>query len=125
MKYRFSVTEEKGYLHIKVRGDNTPETVRRWLTDGLKACIELKCSRVLVEENLSGKSLPMIETFSLVGEASKLAWQTVKQVAYLNLSPEQDTKELRFIETVAVNRGVNLKVFTNVKDAEEWLNNTP
>jgi hypothetical protein len=124
MKYDFSVTKKQGYLHIKVLGDNAPETVHRWLADGLKACAEFKCSRVLIEENLSGKSLTTIDTFFLVAEGSKLAWQTVTQVAYLNLSPEQNPQELRFIETVAVNRGLNLKVFTKVADAEKWLEST-
>jgi hypothetical protein len=125
MKYHFSVTKKQDYLHIKVRGDNAPETVRRWLADGIKACAELKCTRVLIEENLTGKSLMTIDTFALVAEGSKLAWQTVTQVAYVNLSPEQDSEELRFIETVAVNRGLNLKTFNKVEDAEKWLNSTP
>lgn len=121
MNYHFSVKEKQGYLHVRVVGDNTPANVCKWVADGLEACARLKCSRVLVEENLAGKSLSILDTYSIVTEACKTAWPTVTQIAYVDTNPEHDKATLSFAETVALNRGANLKLFPNVEEAEKWL----
>jgi hypothetical protein len=37
MAYRLTVEQKAGYLHIRVTGENSPETVRRYLL--IKFCL--------------------------------------------------------------------------------------
>ena len=51
MAHELTITEEPGYLHFRVRGENTPQTVRAYLQEVRAACFERGCSAILVEED--------------------------------------------------------------------------
>ena len=118
--YRFAVARRSGYLHISVSGENTAENVRRILRDVLDACAQHDCRRVLLEEHLLGPSLEIVEAFEIVSEGSRSA-RPIEQIAYVDTNPEHDSSLLEFVETVALNRGVRVRVFAAVSEAESWL----
>ena len=124
-EYRCEVEPRAGYLYISVRGENTVANVRRILSDVLAACAQHGRSRVLLEEHLSGPSLGMVEAFEIVSEGSASARSVVQQIAYVDTNPEHDSSLLDFVETVAVNRGVHVRVFATVPEAEAWLDSLP
>jgi hypothetical protein len=119
--YRFAVEPRSGYLHISVTGENTVANVRRILGDVLRACADHGCARVLVEEHLIGPSLGMIDVFEIISEGSQAGSTALEQIAYVDTNPEHDAAQLEFIETVAVNRGVRIRVFATVAEAHAWL----
>jgi hypothetical protein len=119
--YRFSVDRRQGYLHIAVGGENTVANVRRILGDVLTACASHGCARVLLEEHLTGPSLGTVDVFEIVAEGSDAAGSALEQMAYVDTNPEHDAAQLEFIETVAVNRGVRVRVFATVAEAQAWL----
>jgi hypothetical protein len=123
--YQFSVEEKAGYLHVRVRGDNTPETVRRWVRDGLEALRKHRRGRVLVEECLEGESLNDRDTFAVVAEAAREARAQVTHMAYVDVNPAHRKEEISFAEYVARLRGVNMRVFSDVREAEAWLAQDP
>ena len=123
--YRCTVAPRAGYLHVSVTGENTGENVRRVLGDVLEACTIHDCPRVLVEEYLIGPSLGTVEAFEIASGGSTAARAIVQQVAYVDTNPEHDSSLLAFIETVAVNRGVRVRVFATVREAEAWLASLP
>ena len=89
------------------------------------ACAQHGRSRVLLEEHLSGPSLGMVEAFEIVSEGSATARSVLQQIAYVDTNPEHDSSLLDFVETVAVNRGVHVRVFATVPEAEAWLASLP
>lgn len=121
MDYRFSVQEKSGYLHIRVWGDNTAETVRRWVREGLEELRKRGCGRVLVEECLEGESLSDFDTFAVVAEAARESRAVVTHMAYVDVNPVHRRDEIRFAEYVARLRGVNMRAFSSVREAEAWL----
>jgi len=123
--YRCAVEPRPGYVHLSVTGQNTAANVRRILGDMLAACTQHGCSRVLLEEHLIGPSLGMVEAFEIVSEGSATARSLVQQIAYVDTNPEHDSSLLDFVETVAVNRGVRVRVFATVREAEAWLETLP
>ena len=125
MKYEFTVVQQPGHLHVSVTGDNTTENVRRCLREVVGACAEHKCSRVLLEEHFVGPSLGVIDVFEIVTEASGSAWPMVTQIAYVDTNPEHDPSLLDFAETVAVNRGVRIRLFATTRSGEAWLRREP
>ena len=123
--YRFVAVRRPGYVYASVTGENTVANVRRILGDVLAACAEHACSRVLLEEHLTGPSLGTIDAFELVSEGSQTARAAVQQIAYVDTNPEHDSALHEFIETVAVNRGVRIRVFPTVAQAAAWLDSLP
>lgn len=121
MEYRFSAELKDGYLHLRVEGDNTPETHRRWVAEGLEACRRHGRSKVLVEERLGGESLGLGDIFWIVNEWSQAAQLSVTHLAYVDANPGHSADRLAFGETVARNRGLNLRGFASVGEAERWL----
>ena len=43
------------------------------------------------------------------------------RIAYVDVNPEHPTAHMQFAETVAVNRGMNIRMFATVAEAEEWV----
>lgn len=118
--YSFSVDAKAGHLHVRVSGENTPETVARYLADTLEACRAHDRRRVLVEEDLAGPSLSQMQMFDLIADRGDARPPAVT-IAYVDVNPEHDAGLLRFAETAARNRGFLLHLFSTVREAEEWL----
>lgn len=121
MSYVLSVENKGAYLHIMVTGDNTPENVANYLSEVRDKSVEHHCSNVLIEENLSGPSLGTGIIYNIVTEAGKQVWPMVRRIAYIDVNPEHNMGSMRFAETVAVNRAVNVRLFSSVLDAQKWL----
>ncbi len=118
--YAFSVEAKSGYLHVRVSGENTPETVARYTRDTLDACVTHRMNRVLVEEHLLGPGLSQMQMFELVTGLATPRPPAVT-IAYVDSNPEHDYALLNFAETAARNRGALLHLFRTVAEAEEWL----
>jgi PAS domain-containing protein len=121
MDYKFLSELKDGYLHIRVEGDYATDTMRRWVAEGLEACRRHGCSKVLVEERLAGDSLGLGDIFWIVTEWSQAAQLSVTHMAYVDIDPGHRNDLCGFAETVARNRGLNLRAFGSIEEAERWL----
>ncbi len=121
MPYQLTILPQPGYLHLKVTGVNSPETVQAYLKDVVSACAEHRCPNVLIEENLSGPGLKISEIFQVASEGSKHVWPVIQRIAYTDVNPEHDLASMQFAETVAVNRHVNVRVFATIEQAKAWM----
>jgi hypothetical protein len=121
MSYDLKIVEKKDYLHVSVHGINTSETVLEYLSEVRDACLRRGSKKVLIEENLQGPGLGVVGIFEVVTKASTSVWPAILRIAYVDVNPEHDPKTMKFAETVATNRGVNVRVFTGLEDAEQWL----
>ena len=52
---------------------------------------------------------------------SKSVWPVVQRIAYVDVNRDHDLKNMKFAETVGMNRSMNIRVFAEVRDAENWL----
>lgn len=116
-----TVEPEPNYLHITVRGKNSPANVRDYLSEVREKCVEHRCFNVLIEENLEGPGLRTFAIFDVIKKASKKVHPLSLHIAYIDVNPEHDSKQLKFAENVAVNRGVDVRVFTDIAEATNWL----
>ncbi len=120
MDYEITYQQHDGYLHTMISGENTPETVVQYMQDIQKECEKRDCYRLLIEEKLKGPRLDTIEIFDLVTTGSRSAVGIFEAMAYVDTNT--DTPDMtEFAETVAVNRGIPVNVFTTVEDARDWL----
>ena len=121
MSYVLEAIQQAGFLYVRVTGENTPQVAAAYLRDMLAACIEHGCGVVLIEENLSGPSMDVMDVYQLASEIGDKARNVIQQVAYVDINPDHSLGLMRFAGDVAADRGVNVRVFETVKEAERWL----
>ncbi len=115
------VAEHPGYLHVTVTGRNTAANVRKYLFNVHEACVQRKCTVVLIEENLRGPGLGIGTIHDIVSQASNRTRPAVTKIAYVDANREHPPGPMGFAETVAVNRGVNVRLFSDVGTARSWI----
>ena len=123
MTYSMEMIERDGFLHAKVKGEKTIANVGAYLHQIYLACLESGIPVVLIEENMDGR-MSVMDIFEVVVEGSKETWPHVRKVAYVDVNPDHPFEDIQFGENVAVNRGVNGKVFRTVAEAEAWIRTT-
>ncbi|HXZ50346.1 MAG TPA: hypothetical protein VEG27_15125 [Usitatibacter sp.] len=117
--YRLTIREHPSYLHARADGELTPGNALRFLEDAYAACVQGGRGALLLEMCLEGPSLDAGSIFEVisqrVADGSKLA-----KIAYVECGGG-DPAKARFAETVAVNRGVNVRLFPDTGAAARWL----
>jgi len=122
MSYTIKFIQKKGYLVAMVTGENTPENILNYLAEVQKTCEKFKYCKVLIAEDLAGPTIGIFDIFSIINQANINTPPGTLQIAYVDLNQSHDHKAMHFAETVALNRGINIKFFDEQTQAEEWLN---
>jgi len=120
MSYQLAIDVTPGYLHARVTGENSAETVLQYLAEVRQACIANHRTSVLIEEDLRGPSLDLLSIFRMVAERAETE-PVVLRIAFVDKNPEHEADRMRFAETVAVNRGLQMRVFGSAAEAAAWL----
>lgn len=118
MDYRVSFERHPTFIHATVTGTNSREAVIGYLGEILEECRRQKCFRVLIEERLEGPRLSTMEVFTIASEGAMRALGVFEAIAYVD---ERMGEMADFAETVAVNRGMPVRAFPSVAEAETWL----
>jgi hypothetical protein len=119
--YQLTVEEKPGYAHFRITGTNSPDAVRGYLEDVYQTSLQNKYSAILVEENLQGPSLRLFDIFAIICEGSARNLGQPRRIAYIDVNPAHSRADMAFAETTAVNRGMNMRLFATVSEAEQWL----
>ncbi len=123
MSYQLQITERPTYLHAVVTGKNTLENVTGYLKDLLRECEARRCFDVLIEEKLEGRRLETWDVYQIASDNSTLARDFFRTIAFVDVNSGGEL--MKFAETVANNRGVPMRLFATVADAEAWLAGQP
>jgi len=120
MAFSVAFIEKRTYLHAVATGDNTKEDVMGYLRDVLRECVARRCGRVLIEEQLVGPRLGPVDVFDIAAQGSTEAGGVMLAIAYVDVNAVEEAP-MRLAEDVAVNRGLPVRIFATVADAEAWL----
>jgi hypothetical protein len=121
MAYNFSVEQKPAYVHAKVSGDLTRPNARQFLVDAYQACIDRNVSSLLLEVAFTGGlGLGLGEICSVINERS-LDGSNLERIAYVDTNPDLPRDMAEFAELVAQNRGVKVRLFGTLSEAEQWL----
>jgi hypothetical protein len=118
-----SFEHRSGYLYVLVTGENTKENVASYLQDVHRECVDVGYLRVLIEERLVGPRLEATDVFDVAAGGSGRAVGVFQAIAYVDVNASGAM--MKFAETIAVNRGVPVRLFAAVTDAEAWLLRLP
>ena len=83
-----------------------------------EAATSAKLTKVLVDETRLEYSLSTTQSYESGSYVAETVPHTVKVAVVCR---KEGWEEARFWETVAVNRGANVKLFLNLGDAEKWI----
>lgn len=108
-------------LFCKVTGTNSEAHVIRYLNEIHIAMEKHRCGKVLIIENLSGPGLSLLKMYHIIRAAKKTILSHPHAIAYIDENPAHDHRSLKFAETVALNRFINMRLFTNADHAAAWL----
>ena len=118
---------QSGLLSIDASGEFSLEDAKQAFLELLEAVVQYKAEKILFDgRNVKGKPEDM-ERFYYGEFAARethrivVEHKIVPRFAYVMHEPLRDTTRLG--ETVAVNRGMIVKVFETPEDAIEWLTN--
>ena len=123
MGYTVTITQKPTYLHAVITGENSAENVRNYLKEIQRECKARKCLRVMIEEQLEGPRLSIVDVYRIVSEGTVRALGQIEMIAYVDVNAEGDL--MKFAEDVAVNRFLRVAVFSSVPDAELWMRHLP
>jgi hypothetical protein len=121
MSYTINIEKKDSYLHVAVGGENTLANVLAYFDRVYIACVEHKCSTVLIEENLTGSNLDTFEIFEVIIKNFSKARTIGLRLAYVDLNTQHSKRGLKFAENLAHIRGVNVRLFYSTDDAVQWL----
>jgi hypothetical protein len=125
MAYALTLQSRPGFLHARVTGTNSKETVRGYTQEIHDACVQRNARAVLIEENLDGASIALSDVFQVVTERVPMATGLLKPIALVDLNPEHEVSRMEFAEDLAFNRGINFRLFASAAEAERWLREMP
>jgi hypothetical protein len=119
MSIEYSINVAGGVVRVKASGeDESLEQTKKYSLAVLQAAIDTDTRKVLCDERDLDYKLDIFETFEL----AKIIAENVKKMGRLAIvcKPEH-VKSGKFWETVAINRGLYVRFFLSLEEAEEWL----
>jgi len=119
--YSISIEQRQRYLYVTVTGNNSAETIARYIADVRAACIRLRMSKVLVVGNLDGPAVSMLDLYKVVATGSDESAGVRLQAAYVELNPQRSDDNMRMAENIARTRGIPVRTFRDFETAETWL----
>lgn len=106
-------------LHVVAHGkDDNLEDAMNYGMAVIQAAKENSSKKILCDERNLVYNISVIDTYQLAETASRYA-SKIQQIAIV--SNPKNSKDGKFYETVASNRGLRIKMFLDYNEAIEWL----
>jgi hypothetical protein len=126
MKMNFRIEPKDSYLYVAVGGSFEAGEALEISRQFFEACIEHQRTKVLIDVRTLGGEMSMLERWDYAVGVARMNLEYVTrgslppvQLAYVASYPILDPN--RFGETVALNRGVTVKVTDDFREAMSWL----
>ncbi len=116
--------EEPGYIRLVYEGDAKLTDLKEVLTRGVALAVEKKCFRVLSDFRGMSLKISITQLYWIEEIQQELSRELDVPFHYFKrvvVVPAREYPRYKFFETVAVNRMHRIKVFTDYKQALEWL----
>ena len=120
MPYRIELKQDQGYILVEHFGEVNGEEVDDIRTEVFGLVARSGISRVLVDARKISNDLSVTESFNITLGHVNVQTPFPKPRACLLVRPDQ-FENGQFIETVAENRGLPIKSFTDLDAGLEWL----
>ena len=121
--YKLTFDVRPQFLYAYVEGEHDSyEISRAYWQEVADESVRLGVRRVLIDENIV-ETGTVAEAFQLASEIPQMGFGNTR-IAFVDRYLDQNDVN-QFGELVAVNRGVNGKIFNDLETAEQWLIKAP
>jgi hypothetical protein len=117
--YQLKIEERPTHVYARADGDLTAENALKFLEEAYAACVRSGGAALLLDMQLQGPNLATTSVYEVISQRASDG-SKLKKIAYVPFGTD-DRSMAYFAETVAVNRGVNVRLFESVAAAERWL----
>jgi hypothetical protein len=117
MEYELTIIERPGFVHARITGPHRADTAVAGLREAYAECVKRSCEQMLLEMATTGPSLGPSRIFGVLKDRLEDALK-LRKIAYVDT---QGRGGRGFVENFARNRGVNIRAFDSIGDAEHWL----
>ncbi len=118
--YTFNVLEEHGIVEAVTAGEVTAADMHKARQNITEICKKEHITKVLVDDRKVTNMPSFEDLFQFGSTFLNSGFPLYIKVAHvINAASVSDNE---FLETVAVNRGANIKTFQNMDNAMDWLN---
>jgi hypothetical protein len=117
----YKVKKESGFLRVTDSRPVTAETIQQFCVKIPEVARDSGVSRILVDHRDIPNTLSTMERYRYAAEIAK-HFRGIK-IAFVQDAPLRDPR--RFGETVAVNLGANIRLFSTLEEAYDWLEIEP
>ena len=123
MVYDLTFTAEANLLRVEIHGERPKENLSQaskeaWVEIS-RVAIEREARKLLVVSYATG-DYPALTAYQVNSSLAECGVQKGWQIAFVNMD-KKSFKDVKFAETVAVNRGFSVGIFANESDARNWL----
>ena len=131
MASHLEIARQENYLSASITGECSLSEAKDHFKQILDACVEYKLSRALVDVRTITILLPMTITkrFEFAEFLARAYWEgPIRELRGFRLACVGNPAHVDpggFGETVARNRGVNVKITTNMDEALAWIQAEP
>ncbi|MEP0006246.1 MAG: hypothetical protein ABJ387_03235 [Balneola sp.] len=119
-EYKLEIKQIGDYLYAyyEAEKDSVALSNELWgkISSTMSSC---NLSKLLVVENIKINPGSVLDVYNIVNAVIKLDFRG-KAIAFVDLIEDHYSSN-KFGETLAVNLGVNGKIFKTIEEAEEWL----
>jgi hypothetical protein len=120
MSIALNTRKESDYLYVEATGTRTPESVLAVASACAVACKEHGCDRLLLDTRRMTGALTTVDTYEVAGKRLPLLGRGLSLRVAILVARENKAR-IQLFEDVAVNMGINLRIFSNVNAALRWL----
>jgi hypothetical protein len=122
MPYNLKIEKKNDLLWITAAGsERTLEIVLSMARDILQACVENKVTLALLDVRPLKGLLKTVEAHDLPDKYFPKMRDSSVITRFVIVDRKESRENDRFFENVAVNRGFNLRIFSDSDKAVEWL----
>lgn len=121
MDYELEIDQDAGFVTARLSGVRRPEALLQAAAEVTTSCRERGMFRLLIDVRTMTGKLDTLETFDVAGRGIPNRTEARRLVRSAILDRSENIERIRFFETVAVNRGLTVKVFDDEAQAIRWL----
>jgi hypothetical protein len=106
------------YNYFEFSGEFSSETGKQCIDAMVEVCGQSQISKALLDCRKMGGEIQIMESFMVVKYGVRMIG-TISKFALVGREDQMFPDN--FVENVARNRGINLKLFTDIEKAADWL----
>jgi hypothetical protein len=118
MPYKINYEKEQNYIEVTVEGDFALSTLKDLATDVAKFIDQYGCNRVLNNMRQAKLTEDSLDIYNMPQSANNAGIVHRHKRA---LVVSEHSSDFHFLETVFINQGHNVKMFTDINEAMYWL----